>query len=151
MAMTPASFIVTSSAVYSQDKLRMSCAATGATNAIWYIVKERGFYKKNGLDVMLLFIPSTIVIVAALLAEDVPIGMAGGRGVANAAVRGSDLQSVACFINTLDFDLVVHASLPSAAALKGKTVGISRFGSISDVAARELIKGLGLNHWKTFT
>jgi len=28
--------------------------------------------------------------------------------------------------------------------LKGKSIGISRFGSVSDVAARELLKGLGL-------
>jgi len=82
--------------------------------------------------------------VAAILAEDVPIGMAGGKGVVNAAVRGADLLSVACFVNTLDFDLVVHPSIGSPQDLKGKAIGISRFGSVSDVAARELLKALGL-------
>ena len=35
-------------------------------------------------------------------------------------------------------------TIKSAEDLKGKAIGISRFGSVSDVAARELLKGLGL-------
>lgn len=82
--------------------------------------------------------------IAAILGQDVPIAMAGGNGVANAAVSGADLISVGCFVNTIDFDLVVHPSIGSAGALKGKAIAISRLGSVSDVAARELLKGLGL-------
>jgi NitT/TauT family transport system substrate-binding protein len=40
--------------------------------------------------------------------------------------------------------LVVLDSIKTAEDLKGKSIGISRFGSVSDVAARELLKGLGL-------
>jgi len=50
----------------------------------------------------------------------------------------------ACYINTLPYELVVHESIKSAEDLKGKSVGISRVGSASDVAARALVKGLGL-------
>lgn len=63
--------------------------------------------------------------------------MAGGNGVANAAINGADLLSVVRFANTIDFDLVVHPSITSA-------VAISRLGSVSDVAARGLLKALGL-------
>jgi NitT/TauT family transport system substrate-binding protein len=128
----------------AQDKLKISYASVGATNAIWNIAKERGFYKKHGLDVDVVYIGSTTVTIAAILGQDVPIAMAGGNGVANAAVNGADLISVACFVNTLDFDLVVHPSINSADALKGKAIAISRLGSVSDVAARELLKALGL-------
>jgi NitT/TauT family transport system substrate-binding protein len=47
-------------------------------------------------------------------------------------------------INVLAYELVVLDSIKSAEDLKGKSIGISRFGSVSDVAARELLKGLGL-------
>lgn len=50
----------------------------------------------------------------------------------------------ACYINTLPYELVVQESIKSAEDLKGKSVGISRVGSASDVAARALVKGLGL-------
>jgi NitT/TauT family transport system substrate-binding protein len=64
--------------------------------------------------------------------------------VANAVVRGADVVSAGCFINVLAYELVVLDSVKSAEDLKGKSIGISRFGSASDVAARELLKGLGL-------
>ena len=51
---------------------------------------------------------------------------------------------VGCFINTLPYELVVHESVKSAEDLRGKSIGISRVGSASDVAARALIKALGL-------
>lgn len=41
-------------------------------------------------------------------------------------------------------ELVVGESVKSAEDLKGKSIGISRIGSASDVAARALIRGLGL-------
>lgn len=128
----------------AQEKITLSYASVGATNAIWNIAKELGFYKKHGLDADVIYIGSTTVSTAAIMAEDVPVGMAGGSGIANVAVRGGDLLSAACFVNTLDFDLVVLPSIQSPEALKGKTIGISRFGSVSDVAARELVKALGL-------
>jgi NitT/TauT family transport system substrate-binding protein len=72
------------------------------------------------------------------------VGNAAGSGVANAAVRGADTVSAGCVINVLAYELVVLDSIKSPEDLKGKSIGISRFGSASDVAARELIKGLGL-------
>ena len=128
----------------AQEKLKTSYASVGATNAIWNIAKERGFYKKHGLDVEVVYIGSTAVTAAAILGQDVPIAMAGGNGVVNAAINGADMVSVACFVNTLDFDLVVHPSITTAEGLKKKTFAISRFGSVSDVAARQLLRGLGL-------
>ena len=54
------------------------------------------------------------------------------------------MVSVGCTINVLAYELVVLDSIKSPEDLKGKSIGISRFGSGSDVAARELLKGLGL-------
>ena len=82
--------------------------------------------------------------IAAIVSQDVQVGNAAGSGVANAAVRGADAVSVACTINVLAYELVVLDTIKSAQDLKGKAIGISRFGSVSDVAARELLKGLGL-------
>jgi len=127
-----------------QEKIRVSFSALEASNAIWYLARDRGFYQKNGLDVDLLFIPSTTTSVTSLLAGDVQVANASGGGVASAMVAGGDLVMVACFLNSLPYELVVSESVKSAENLKGKSVGISRVGSASDVAARALIRGLGL-------
>ena len=58
--------------------------------------------------------------------------------------RGADLVLVSCYLNSLPYELVVNESIKSGEDLKGKSIGISRIGSASDVAARALIKGLGL-------
>lgn len=127
-----------------QEKIRASYSALESNNAAWYLAQDRGFYKKHGLDVDLIFIPSTTTSVTSLLAGDVQLGNASGGGVASAVVAGADLVMVACYLNSLPYELVVHDSVKSAEDLKGKTIGISRVGSASDVAARALIKGLGL-------
>jgi NitT/TauT family transport system substrate-binding protein len=129
---------------WSQEKVRLAHSALESSNSVWYLAQDRGFYRKNGLDVDLLFIPSTTTSVASLVAGDVQVANASGGGVASAVVAGADLVLVACYLNSLPYELVVSESVKSAEDLKGKSIGISRLGSASDVAARALIKGLGL-------
>jgi len=128
----------------TQDKIRLAHSALEGSNAVWYVAQDRGFYKKNGLDAELLFIPSTTTSVASLVAGDVHVANASGGGVASAVVAGADLVLVACYLNSLPYELIVAESVKSPEDLKGKSIGISRVGSASDVAARALIRGLGL-------
>jgi NitT/TauT family transport system substrate-binding protein len=130
--------------VYAQDKLRIAFSSTDALNAIWNIAGDAGFYKKHGLDADVVYIGSSTVAAAAVVSQDVQLANIAGSVVAASAVRGGDLVSLACFVNRLAYELVVLESVKSAEDLKGKSIGISRFGSVSDVAARELLKGIGL-------
>jgi NitT/TauT family transport system substrate-binding protein len=136
--------VILSTKAQSQDKIRVAYSSTDTINQIWTIAQEAGFYKKHGLEVDLVYIGSTTIGIAAIVSQDIQVGNAAGSGVANAAVRGADTVSVGCVINVLAYELVVLDSIKSAEDLKGKSIGISRFGSASDVAARELLKGLGL-------
>jgi NitT/TauT family transport system substrate-binding protein len=77
------------------------------------------------------------------VAGSVKVGNISGGAIANAVVGGASL-AVGCFINTLPYELIVHESIRTPQQLKGKSIGISRIGSSSDVAARVLLKGLGL-------
>lgn len=131
-------------AASAQEKIRLAHSALESSNSVWYVAKDRGLYKKYGLDADLLFIPSTTTSVSSLVAGDVQVANASGGGVASAVVAGADLVLVACYLNSLPYELVVHDSVKSAEDLKGKSIGISRLGSASDVAARALIRGLGL-------
>ena len=128
----------------AQDKIKVAYSSTDTLNQIWTITQDAGFFKKNGLDVELVYIGSTTVAATAIVAQDIQVGNVAGSGVANVAIRGADMVSVGCTINVLAYELVVLDSVKSAEDLKGKSIGISRFGSVSDVAARELLKGLGL-------
>jgi NitT/TauT family transport system substrate-binding protein len=128
----------------AQERIKLDYSSVDASNGVWYVAQDVGLYKKNGLDAQLIFIPSTTTAVASIIAGDVPVGNASGGGVASAVAGGADLVMVGCMLNTLPYELVVQQSIKSAEDLKGKSIGISRVGSASDVAARALIKGLGL-------
>jgi NitT/TauT family transport system substrate-binding protein len=135
---------VTTTGADAQERLRVAYSSTDTTNQPWTVAYDAGFFKKHGLDVELVYIGSTTIAATAIMAQDIAVGNAAGSGIANAVVRGADLVSAGCVINVLAYELVVLDSIKSAEDLKGKSIGISRFGSVSDVAARELLKGLGL-------
>ena len=69
----------------AQEKIRLAHSALESSNSVWYLAKERGLYKKYGLDADLLFIPSTTTSVSSLVAGDVQVGNASGGGVATVA------------------------------------------------------------------
>jgi len=128
----------------AQEKLTFSYAALGGPNSIWNIAKDLGFYKKRGIDAEVVYIVSTTLGAAAVLSGHIQVGMVAGSGVVNTAAGGGELMAVACFVNVLDYELVVQTSIKSAEDLKGKSIGISRFGSVTDVAARAFLAELKL-------
>jgi ABC-type nitrate/sulfonate/bicarbonate transport system substrate-binding protein len=127
-----------------QEKIKISYSSIDAPNANWYIAEAKGLYRKYGLDADLVFISSSTTNVAAVVAGSVKVGNISGGALANAAVGGADLACVGSFINTLPYDLIVDESIKSPQDLKGRSLGISRVGSSSDVAARVFLKALGL-------
>jgi NitT/TauT family transport system substrate-binding protein len=128
----------------AQEKVRLSHSALETSNAVWFIAQELGFYKKYGVDSELLFIPSTTTSLTSLLAGDVQVANVSGGAVASAVLAGAQIALVSCYLNSLPYELVVNESIKSAEELKGKSIGISRLGSASDVAARALLRGLNL-------
>ena len=130
--------------VRAQEKLTVSYSSVDAPSANWYIAQEKGFYKKNGLEVESIFIPASSTNVAVLVAGQLKFGNGTGGTIASAAVSGAPLVAVACFMNTLPYELIVQDSIKTPQQLKGKTLGISRIGSSSDVAARIFLKNFGL-------
>ncbi len=128
----------------AQEKLTVSYSSIDAPSANWYIAQEKGLYKKHGLDVESIFIPASSTNVAVLVAGQLKFGNGTGGTIASAAVSGANLVAVACFMNTLPYELIVQDSIKSKEQLKGKSIGISRIGSSSDVIARVFLRYLGL-------
>ena len=137
-------FFVVTSDFPAQEKLTVSYSSVDAPSANWYIAQEKDLYKKYGLDVDSIFIPASSTNVAVLVAGQLKFGNGTGGTIASAAVSGANLVAVACFMNTLPYELIVQDSIKTAQQLKGKSVGISRIGSSSDVIARVFLRNLGL-------
>jgi len=128
----------------AQERLKIAYSSADTSNTVWFTALEAGLYRKHGLDVELIFIQSSTMSVSTVVSGDIQVANTSGGAVASAAAGGASLVMTACYVNTLPYELVVQESVKSVEDLKGKSVGISRVGSASDVAARVLIKGLGL-------
>jgi NitT/TauT family transport system substrate-binding protein len=136
--------IYTLNDVAAQEKVRLSHSALETSNSVWFIAQELGMYKKYGLDSELLFIPSTTTSLTSLLAGDMHIANVSGGAIASAVLAGAQTAIVSCYLNSLPYELVVNEAIKSPEELKGKSIGISRLGSASDVAARVLLRNLNL-------
>ena len=71
---------------------------------IYAVAVDTGLYKKYGLDIELIFIPSSTTAVSSVVAGDIHLANNSGGAVANAVVGGARLVMTACYINTLPYD-----------------------------------------------
>ena len=132
----------------SQEKLeRMHVgysAQAGAFAPIW-ITKEAGLFQKNGLDVNLIFIPGGPTAAASMLAGEVQAVAMAGPAVVSSNLAGTDLVMIAGIVNTFAFQIITVKDITTAQQLKGKRVGVNRFGTAPDIAARFALRRMGLN------
>jgi NitT/TauT family transport system substrate-binding protein len=109
-----------------------------------FLAKDAGLFEKNGLDVDLRLIVSSAEI-PAMISGETQIASSGGSQVLNAVAAGADLEVTAAIAGLSPFALYVQPSIKAMADLKGKNVGISRFGSPSDIAMRIAFRKFGMD------
>ena len=126
------------------EKITIAYSSISANMATLWITQERGFFRKYGLDVQLVFIESGSTTVESLNSRDVAFAQMAGAGVLQSRLRGSDVVMIAGFLNTMDYQLMVDKRITRPDQLKGKTMAVSRFGSSSDFATRYALDKFGL-------
>jgi ABC-type nitrate/sulfonate/bicarbonate transport system substrate-binding protein len=130
----------------------MSFAAiSGAVAPIW-IAKDLGFFDKNGLDVDLVLIQSGPRSVATLLSGEMPIINTGANSAVAANLGGTkEPVVIATFYNSLIFSVVGKPDIRNIAGLRGKILGVTQLGSLSDFTARLVLAQAGLNPQRDVT
>src|SRR2546428_727652 len=99
-----------------------------------WIAKEAGFFKKQGLDVRLVFIPSGPTGTTAILAGEADVGIIGGFAPTRAFVGGAkNLVIIGQCRNFILGAIVGKKEIASVQDLKGKRLGIDRIGSNPDM------------------
>jgi NitT/TauT family transport system substrate-binding protein len=115
-----------------------------------WATKDGGFFEKNSLDVNLTNIASAQGV-PAVLAGQVTFAQVGGSETLSAVAGGADLVVVAQLAGVYPFVLEVSQDIKTMADLKGKKIGVSSFGSSSDIATRVALKKMGLDPEKDVT
>jgi NitT/TauT family transport system substrate-binding protein len=125
-------------------KLRVAITSLSASMTVPWLARESGIFKKHGLDVEVIATPSGVEGMNALIAGEVNFLQIAGATTASAAVGGADVIVIGTTINTLVLNLMVRPEIEKAEQLRGKSIGISRFGTTIDTGARIALRHFGL-------
>ena len=132
----------------SQEKLEKMnvgySAQAGAFAPIW-ITKDAGLFRKNGLDANLIFIPGGPTAAASMLAGEVQAVAMAGPAVVSSNLAGTDLVMIGGIVNTFAFQIITVKDITRPEQLKGKRVGVNRFGTAPDIAARFALRRMGID------
>jgi NitT/TauT family transport system substrate-binding protein len=128
------------------EKLRISYASvSGNTAVVTYVTQRAGLFKKYGLDTELILITGGPAAVSALINSDVDLDLRAPIAALQAMAHGLKLTFLLSQSNTLDYDVVTRPEIKEIKQLKGKRVGVIRFGGISELMVRYLFQKLGLD------
>jgi NitT/TauT family transport system substrate-binding protein len=118
------------------EKLRLLYSAIGGSQASVWIPYEAGIFRKHGLDVELLYVGGGGRAAQVVQSGEVPIGIFTGGAVINSNLAGGDLVKVASCMNVMTFSVIARPEIRRIEDLKGKKIGITRFGSATDFGLR---------------
>src|SRR5215470_16996595 len=117
---------------------------SGAYVGIW-VAHDAGFFAKEGLEDQIILIPSATQLAQVTVAGDVDVSSLGGGPMIAAALSGADLKVFGNNVNKMIFSLHTKPEVKSVEELRGKRIGVSRFGSSSDVSARYALRKYNLD------
>lgn len=126
------------------EKVRIAYSSISGNQVPAWVAYEKDFFRKNGLDVELIFIEGGSRAANALVTGGVNFSQMAGPSVLQSNLQGQDVVMIAGFLNTMDYQLMVHKSITRPDQLKGKALAVSRFGSSSDFATRYALDKYGL-------
>ena len=126
-------------------KIVVGYGSTDGGVAVLGFAKDTKLFEKHGLDVVLVGMGTGSVSLRALIAKDLEIASLSGSGLVQAALQGADTVLIAALINGFIFKVFSAPEITSPAQLKGKKLGVSRYGATSDFAVRLALKKWGLN------
>src|ERR1044071_5026360 len=137
-------FVFASGNSFAQAPARVMSgyAATSGPHAVLWIARDAGLFEKNGLRVDVAFIRSGSTMAQTLVSGEIQMSQMGGPAMVAAGVAGMDVTFVAVALNTTP--IVIMGTVAKIEELKGKAVGITRFGSNTDISARFAIRKAGL-------
>jgi NitT/TauT family transport system substrate-binding protein len=110
-----------------------------------YVSRDMGFFRKYGIDARLVVFQAGSLLAQASMAGEVKISMIAGPVSIASRSAGSDSVIIGALINSLPYKMIVAKGITRADQLKGKKIGISRFGSSTDTAVRLFLTKVGLN------
>src|SRR5262249_22078552 len=124
--------------------IRIAYNGFGGTAPL-FIGNDAGIFKKQNLNLELIFIPGGSLSLQALIGRSLELLLTAGPPVINAYLSGAKIKIIGGVVNLLPYVFIVASEVRTAEQVKGKKIGISRFGSNTDYVVRLALDQLGIN------
>jgi len=129
-------------------KIRSAITSISGSMSPSWAAHESGIFAKHGLQVEVVAMPSGLQGINTLAAREVDFVHIAGGTTAGAAVGGLDVKIIATLVGTLVLNLVVRPEIEKPEQLRGKSIGISRYGTSLHTGARIALRHLGMEGGK---
>jgi NitT/TauT family transport system substrate-binding protein len=131
--------------VHAQQLKRIAAgySAVSATQTGFYIAKDAKLFEKYGLFVDPVYVPGGSRMAQAIIAGEFPLALAGGN-IVNVNLAGGDIVIIGGVVNVPSFYLFVQPAVKRDEDLKGKALGVTRYGASTDVSLRAYLKKYSL-------
>jgi NitT/TauT family transport system substrate-binding protein len=136
--------ILTATSAWAQKAVRINWTAVTGAQSGMFMAQQEGLFKKNGLEVELIHIPSSSRGIQAILAGEISFSFMDGSNAVQANLKGANLLLVAGATNRQVFSLMAKPEIKRIADLKGKKIGITRVGSSTHTSALYALSSGGL-------
>ena len=125
-------------------KLTVGYTPISGATLPFYVALEAKFFQKYGFEVSPVFMGGSPLINSAILAGEFPIGYTGGGAIISSRLAGSDLIAIACPLPVLTIDAWAKPEIKSVTDLRGKRIGVTRFGASTHFAGLSMLDSAGI-------
>jgi len=110
-----------------------------------YATEAKGFFKDEGLDVLLVLFNAGATNLQALIGGDIQIMGSAFVETIGGRAAGVDVKNFWGVCNIMPFQLYSQPDFKSMKQAKGKRFAISRFGSLTDFLTRATLRHFGVD------
>jgi NitT/TauT family transport system substrate-binding protein len=138
--------VINSSAVPQADaRIVVGVSTVNVAFLPIYLTQDKGFFKDEGMDVLVVMFNAGATNMQALIGGDVQIMAGGVPETVLARARGADIKNFWAISNVMPFQIYGSPALKSLKDSKGKKFAISRFGSLSEFLTRSALRQAGVD------
>ena len=127
------------------QKITIAYSSISGSQMPLYLADANGLYAKHGLNVEVMYVASGTSTMQSLVGGDVQFVQTGGTEVPAAAIGGAPVKMLVGWINVVPSLFMVDPAITTPEQLKGKAIGITRFGAQAHSGARLALRKWGLN------
>jgi NitT/TauT family transport system substrate-binding protein len=137
--------LASASLATAQEKLRLAWAGFSPTNSPVWVMDDRKLLQKQGVTPEIIAINASPTVLQALLANEIEAASISVTTLTSSRLAGADTVMILGIVPTFVDHIVSLSNITAVEQLKGKTAGVNRLGSTSDLGLRLALKKLGID------